>query len=476
MAEILLARVTGRSDFVRPVVIKRVLRQYAGDRAYMAMFLDEARTMARIRHPNVVPIHELGDDGGEPFMVLEYVAGETLSSVVKRLTATGTSLDPTLVAHVVAEACAGLHAAHELTGPDGRAQNLVHRDVSPQNLFVDYDGHVRILDFGVARTDDKVARTEAGAVKGKFEYMSPEQILGRPLDRRSDVFSMGTVLYELVTGRRLWKRPSHARTVDAIVKEPIVPPSRVVQGLPADLDAIVAKSLAKDPAARYATALDMRRDLLAVSRALPSPVETLAERMRALFPDRIAEKDEMLRRAGSGEAIAQVPPTEVDEPVPVAAAPSGARSPLRAVLLFALVTAGVVFVVAATRGREAGPPPSSPSSAPPPPTVTSAEPAPPIEPSPLVLVHVESQPTGARVSVDGKDSGETPLDLRLPRGATSVRLDLHKKGYESATQTVVPDADQKLLLALARPPQGRPAPPPPRPSTTASAPGFRRFD
>src|SRR4051794_35816639 len=189
MAEILLARLSGPAAFARAVVIKRILRQYAQTETFVTMFLDEARTIAKIRHPNVVQVQELGEDEGELFLVLEYVAGENLSSVLKRSVAVGERLDPLLVAHIVAEACAGLHAAHELVSEDGRHQNLVHRDVSPQNLFVAYDGHVKLLDFGVALTDERVARTEVGDVKGKFEYMSPEQARAEPLDRRSDIFA-----------------------------------------------------------------------------------------------------------------------------------------------------------------------------------------------------------------------------------------------------------------------------------------------
>src|SRR5262249_34107635 len=190
MAEIFLGRLVGPSGFERPVVIKRILRQLSHKESFVAMFLDEARIVAGIRHPNVVQVQELGQDTGELYLVMEYLEGESVASLVRRLVAQGERVDYALAAHVVAEACAGLHAAHE-------AQNLVHRDVSPQNVFITYDGHVKVIDFGIAKTEGRMAQTEAGQVKGKFGYMSPEQCKADPLDRRSDVFALGIVLYEL---------------------------------------------------------------------------------------------------------------------------------------------------------------------------------------------------------------------------------------------------------------------------------------
>jgi len=487
MAEILLARLSGPSDFARAVVIKRILPQFARSESFVAMFLDEARIVARIRHPNVVQVHELGDHEGDVFLVLEYVAGENLASVLKRAAVGADRLEPELVAHVVAEACAGLHAAHELVTEDGRSQNLVHRDVSPQNLFVGYDGHVKLLDFGVARVDDRVAKTEAGDVKGKFEYMSPEQASGRPLDRRSDIFAMGIVLYELATGRRLFKRTSHARTLDAIVKEPVVPPSRLVAGFPRALEEVILRALAKIPEERYATAADMRRDLLAFARAFPAPVEAVAERMQRWFPERIAEKEEMLRRVRAGDAITRVPAGEVDEDVRVPAVPdrtesasSRTRRRSRAVVAGAVAGAALLASAAALALR-GGSTPTVTSSAPSSSALATdaAVSASPPAPSAArdVVVHVESRPPGAVVLADGVPRGATPVDVHLARGSAAVSIELRATGFAPTTQTIIPDADQKLVLALS--PVGTrrrtPATAKPRTSAPASS-GFRRFD
>ncbi|MBX3191631.1 MAG: serine/threonine protein kinase [Labilithrix sp.] len=327
MAEILLARGAGPASAPRAVVIKQILPQYASTASFVAMFLDEARAIARIRHPNVVQVEELGEDEGRLFLVLEYVAGENLASVLKRSVAANEKLGAGLVAWIVAEACAGLHAAHELVTDDGRSQNLVHRDVSPQNLFVAYDGHVKLLDFGVAIMAERVAKTATGDVKGKLEYMSPEHARGERLDRRSDIFAMGVVLYELGTGRRLFKRASPGHTIDAICREPILPPSRLVDGFPRGLEAVCMKALAKRPEDRYATAAEMRAALLDVAREVASPTQALAERMRRWFPDRIAEKEEMLRRVRAGAELAKVPAGEIDERVEVPVVPASAAGP-----------------------------------------------------------------------------------------------------------------------------------------------------
>jgi serine/threonine-protein kinase len=492
MAEILLARLSGPADFKRAVVIKRILRSYAANEAFVRMFLDEARIVASLRHPNVVHVQELGEHDGEAFLVMEYVAGENAASLLKRCVASGEPLDPRLAAHLVAEVCAGLHAAHDLTDDDGRPQNLVHRDVSPQNVLVGYDGHVKLVDFGVALVDRRGTRTEPGEVKGKFDYMSPEQGLGKPLDRRSDLFSLGIVLYELSTGRRLFKRPSAAKSIEAICREPIVPPSRAMSGsakYPPKLEAIVMRALAKDPAARYATAAEMRLDLLEAAREITSPVEALADRMRRLFPDRIAEKEDLLRKVREGEGLSHVPAGETDENVDVPVAPEATlvdTDPRLAAVrarrwrntTIAVAASAVVVVTAlalAVRGRGVT---STPSAAPPPPPplATAADAS-----NEEIFVHVETRPAGARVLIGGQDRGETPIELLVARGNQPLLLELERQGYAKATQQIIPDADQKVLVGLTplvvnhRRPATRPTKAPRTTAPTSSA-GFRRFD
>src|SRR4029453_1875254 len=170
--------------------------------------MNEARIVAGIHHPNVVQVFELGRENDDLFLAMEYLEGESASGLLRRLRTRGEGLPEVLAAHIVADACSGLHAAHELGDADGDPINLVHRDVSPQNVFVTYTGDVKVLDFGIATAADRIAQTEAGQVKGKFECMSPEQCMGKPLDRRADVFALGVLFWELSTGLRLFRRPT----------------------------------------------------------------------------------------------------------------------------------------------------------------------------------------------------------------------------------------------------------------------------
>jgi serine/threonine-protein kinase len=511
MAEILLGRLLGPSGFDRAVVIKRILPHLARQKQFETMFLDEARIVAGITHPNVVSVQELGREGEDIFLVFEYLEGESLSTLVRALVAKGATPEARLCAHVVAEACAGLHAAHELADPDLGPRNLVHRDVSPQNVFLTYDGQVKVLDFGIATATDRITRTETGQLKGKFEYMSPEQCTGKPLDRRSDIFSLGAVLYEATTGRRLFKRPFPAATVHAIAHEPVTPPSRVVEGYPAALEAICLKALARNREDRYATAMDMRRDLLVAMRSLPAasgasedPSEALAKLMADSFAQRIAEKREMLRRVRSGSNVTHVP-SELDDDamdLPSVAEAEGGATKLTATghstaadrvgrrtrvgqwALVVLVSAGLLFFAGVELQRKPraadAPAPSAATSAssptaPVPSTVASAAPA---ASTVQVSVHVDTKPPGAHVLVGGAELGVTPTDLRLPQGATPLSLQLRRSGYQTLVQQLVPDSDQRLLLSLepvrSAPPSPRPAAP--QPSTPPAGTGFHRFD
>src|SRR5579859_5578064 len=192
MAEVFLGRIQGPNGFQRPVVIKRILPHLSRQKPFVDMFVDEARIVARLHHPNIVQVFEHGCCDGELFLAMEYLEGESLAGVLRRAKVRGTRIAYEVAAHIVAGACAGLHAAHELADPDGVPCELVHRDVSPQNILVTYGGHVKVLDFGVAKVRDRAAaRTEAGQLKGKFAYMAPEQTDNRPIDRRADIFSIG---------------------------------------------------------------------------------------------------------------------------------------------------------------------------------------------------------------------------------------------------------------------------------------------
>ena len=477
MAEILLGRLVGPSGFERAIVVKRILPHLARVPAFVDMFVDEARIVAGIRHPNVVAVQELAHEGDELFLVMEYLEGESVGGVARRLVTRGESLPRSLAAFVVTEACAGLHAAHELVDDEGLPRDLVHRDVSPQNVFVTYSGQVKVLDFGVAKAANRSTQTEAGQVKGKFAYMSPEQCLGKPLDWRSDIFGLGIVLWELSTGRRLFKRGSEHLTFKAICDERILPPSELLPDYPPALERVVMKALARRREDRYRTAQEMRRELLAVARELglaELPEEELSKLMHGLFAERIEEKQEMLRRFKSGTAPTNIPVAEADENVdlpsvvedlstvqtsseiPPSSAPARPwRWPL-AVLGVAAVAAFAVVV--GRRPVETRPAAAASIRAAPLPAPSPA--APSAAPAPRVLLRIETTPTRARAVVDGKAEGTTPVDVRLDRSDHPVTVTLTHGGYAPRKEQVVPNMSQRLVLSLTPLPRRAPARPP----------------
>jgi len=290
MATVYLARAEGPAGFEKLVALKRIHPHLARDRKFVDMFLDEARIASMLSHPNVCGVFDFGDEGGSYYLAMEYLVGETLSKVLRTLHRNADLRSsprlPSIAARLIADACEGLHAAHELRDPRGEWLHVVHRDVSPQNLFLTYDGTVKVVDFGIARAKDKVHQTDTGTVKGKFAYMAPEQLHGHDIDRRADVWSLGVVLWEMLAMRRLFKRPTDAETIIAVSNQLIPDPSEVREHVPEALDEVVSRALRRDPAERYATAREMGRDLLRFVASQPDPVGTpdVSEWMEEVFP------------------------------------------------------------------------------------------------------------------------------------------------------------------------------------------------
>jgi eukaryotic-like serine/threonine-protein kinase len=476
MAEILLGRLTGPAGFERPVVVKRILPHLQRRPEFARMLIDEARIAAQIRSDNVVQVHELGQEEHELFIVQEYLEGESAFGLLRRLVRSKRQLSPAMAAAIIADVCAGLQAAHELTDVDGEPLGVVHRDVSPENVFITYRGGVKLLDFGVALARDRVAQTETGNIKGKFGYMSPEQCRGQPLDARSDLFSVGVVLYELVLGARLFKRPNALAAVQAICDEPILPLIETRPDCPIALSRICARALDRSPATRYGSAAELRDDLLRIVRAAGTedPVRDRAALMNELFQDRIAEKRVMLERlAGSGSHTPPPipkPEADLDVEVPTVVRASARRRSyglLAGIGLAVGVASSLLFVLVTRVSRPAqasrpAPIVVEPATEPATPTLELPAPAALASPTPSraaakVKVAVTSEPSGARVVVDGQDRGATPLNLELPQSASVAHLSLRHAGYPLATRDVVPTHDQAVRVTLER---GHVAPPP----------------
>ena len=257
MAEIHLARLAGEAGFEKIVVVKRLLPELIASPAFVTMFLDEGKLVSRLDHPNICEVHELGRDGAEYYLAMPYLDGVAVHELISRPRDPGRIAELRVAAGVIAQACSGLHHAHELLAADGAPAGLVHRDVSPSNLFVTTAGIVKVLDFGIAKVRG-AAETEVGTIKGKQQYMAPEQLLGEPLDRRCDVFALGIVLYELATHQRLFKRASEYLTARAVLEEPVPRADAVDPAVPRSLADVIAKALARDKATRFADASELR--------------------------------------------------------------------------------------------------------------------------------------------------------------------------------------------------------------------------
>ncbi|HET9621661.1 MAG TPA: protein kinase [Kofleriaceae bacterium] len=290
MARIYIARATGIGAFERHVVLKLILPERAHDQTAVQMFLDEARLAASLNHQNVAQVFEVGQDAGVHFLAMEYVHGQDLRALLAKAGSEGTRVPLELALTVVAGAAAGLHHAHERRTSDGVPMGIVHRDVSPSNLMIGYDGAVKLLDFGIAKATMRSVETQSGIIKGKFAYMSPEQCRGRDVDRRSDVFSLGILLYEVTTQHRCFRADSDFDTMHRIVTGDVVRPTRLVLGYPAELEAIVMKALAVDPAERYASAGELLEAIegFAFEARMPLSAGALGRFMRDMFGD-IAE-------------------------------------------------------------------------------------------------------------------------------------------------------------------------------------------
>ena len=285
MAQIYLARQSGLGAFERHVVLKTILRERASDERFVTMFLDEAKLAATLNHQNVAQVYEVDQADGAYFMAMEYVHGENARAILETTIRRGWTVPLELALMIVSGAAAGLHHAHERRGKQGQPLNIVHRDISPANIMVGFDGSVKVLDFGIAKAEERATKTVGGMIKGKYGYMSPEQCKGKPIDRRSDIFALGICLYELTTLRRAFKGNDDFETMKRIVSGEVIMPSVAVAGYPRELEAIILTALAGDPNARFQTAQEMIEaiDAFAVRAKLTGSNTTLGRFMTQLF-------------------------------------------------------------------------------------------------------------------------------------------------------------------------------------------------
>jgi serine/threonine-protein kinase len=320
MAEILLARQRGFRGLSRPVVIKRLLPHLADQAALVDMFVEEARFASLINHRNVVRIFDVDRDGESFFIAMEFVDGLGLSSLTKRARRDARPLPIDVALEIAAQACDGLHEAHELRDERGEPLGLVHRDISPANLMIDRTGMVKILDFGIAKSRASAIKTRSGTIKGKFPYMSPEQCLGEPLDRRSDLFSLASVLIELVVAKQVFQRSVVPDTVKAITDEPIPAARELEASVPEVVSAIISRAHERRVDARYATAAEMGAALRAAQEELGgrrSPA-TLVEFLQTECAELLRERAATVAVAFGAAQPTETPGNGVDDEVPTA--------------------------------------------------------------------------------------------------------------------------------------------------------------
>ncbi len=268
-ASVHLGRSLGAGGFAKTVAIKRLHSQYAKDPGVRTMLLDEARVVARINHPNVVPTLDLVEDDGELFIVMDYVEGVTLAHVFRKVFRPGERIPLNVVLRIMSGVLHGLHAAHEAKGDGGEPLSVIHRDVAPDNILIGVDGFTRLLDFGVARALGRNHSTRDGQLKGKLAYMTPEQVGGEALSRQTDIFSASNVLWQAMVGRRLFEGSEFPELAHKVLNQTIQAPSELVGDLPRKLDAIVLRGLEQKPEDRWSSAEKMAEALEAVGKLAP---------------------------------------------------------------------------------------------------------------------------------------------------------------------------------------------------------------
>ena len=502
MADVFLAVARGPVGFNKLAVVKRL--RNPDDVARLDMFLDEARLSARLSHPNIVNTYEVGEAKGQYFIAMEYLEGQPLQAIVSTKNTRVKPLDETTAAFVAMQALKGLHYAHELADYDGTPLGVVHRDVSPHNLFITYQGEVKLLDFGIAKAALNSTQTETGVLKGKIRYMAPEQIGERNVDRRADIYALGIVLWEMLAGRPLYRGDVTSILTRIAMEDP--PLLRTVrEDIAPELETIVHKALVRDLDARYATADAMRVDLEAFLRGKQDGADSALARM---MNDQFAETRDAVRAriktflaelpTGTGAASAPnlaqaadlLPALFGDSPGGSSISGSGSGSGAGRVSAGtgSASTAGShnAFLASPSLAAVSGAPASSsrrlwwglgavavlavaflllrPNAPPPPPVAADLTPTAPATAAPApttARVHIESSPPGALVEWSGKPLARTPADIELPAGLQTIKVS--SDGYEPEELAIDVKAGEQAARAVAlraKAPEPAPAPSP----------------
>ncbi|MCU0683683.1 MAG: serine/threonine protein kinase [Polyangiaceae bacterium] len=510
MSHVYLTIAQGPADFSKLFVVKELKPELAGDREFHQMFLNEMRLAARLNHPNVVQTYEVGEQRQRPYLTMEYLEGQPLNGIFARVGRQALPL--ALHLFVLAETLHGLHYAHELTDFDGSPLGIVHRDVSPQNVFITYDGQVKLIDFGIAKASGAVSVTKAGIVKGKVGYMAPEQVNSTKVDRRADIFSIGVMLWEALAQRRLTEGKNGEAILSArlLGTEPRVADAH--PGIAPELARICDKAMAQRPTDRYPTSKSMRDDLIAYANATNMRVsaEELAtfmgstfaaerEKIRGIIDEEVKRVRAGSRPGASDDSLLELPSNESMSSLRIApnhlrgpddgglvaegrttsastiSSPHVAAAPIRSgsgrlvAVGLGAAAAAVATLVAVQRLNTTPPaaPPTtsafslSPSAAPP----TAPANTPAAIPQDAVSVSITAQPADAQVLIDGQKLGQNPFRGSFPRDNGMHRIAVGAAGHESEERMVSFGEDVNITFKLSKssstPSWRRPPPPPP---------------
>jgi len=437
MGSVYLARLDRTAGFERPVALKRIHPHLAEETDCIEMFLNEAEIASRIVHPNVCSVFDFGQADGEYYIAMEYLVAEPLARVYTRVAKVPeqrrSPLLPLRMARIIADACEGLHAAHELKDTNGDPLHVVHRDVAPKNLLVTYNGAVQLLDFGLASARQRVHGTSLGDVKGTIAYMAPEQLKAGTIDRRIDTWALGVALWEALAVKRLFRRDTTADTMFALLYEEIAPPSKFRPQVPNELDEIALKALARDPNERWQTARAMGRALrefLGKQDELIGPAE-LSDWMAELFPQGEARKNQLMELARMPHApVLSIPSVDefdaaqaatLAETIPIPRKSERSRSAMIVAVAALMAIGGAIAVAlgAGDAGEYVEPAPAAVAEASPEKAALPEGPIPAAKPGTVNLV---TRGGWAEVFKDGKSLGSTPRRLTLPAGRHKLVL------------------------------------------------------
>ncbi len=498
MAEVFLAVVRGPAGFNKLVVIKQIRPQLAEDPEFLGMFLDEARLAARLAHPNVVQTNEVGQEGERYFIAMEYLEGQPLNRIVHRLQKSG-GLPLAMHLKIISDVLAGLHHAHELTDYDGTPLGVVHRDVTPHNVFVTYEGQVKVVDFGIAKAMNSSSETRTGVLKGKVAYMAPEQARGERVDRRADLFSVGVMMWEAATGKRLWKGIPDITILQRLLSGEIPTPRSVKEDIPEKLEQLILKALSHQPDDRFATAADMqaavdaylddtreRVNVRDIGKTIIASFEGDRAKIKGIIDEQLRTKPAIAdaltlpvidahTNSGSGPGGTRASHSDISSKIEIQGAGSGSTSYTGPSALFAssaptpandgrskrgLVAAGALIagaVLAVVFWQTTKSPAAAAGEVP------SDKPAATASPAPLatatgapsstdVELSVSANPPEAKLFLDDKPLPGNPYKGKMSKDAAQHQLRVEAAGYTTRSDVLSLERDRSVDVVLVKDP------------------------